>query len=277
MRLALLCALTVTLIGCDAKAPATQPMRVSADSLRICADPNNRPFSSNRDVAEGEGLEIELGRLLAHELGRPLAVHWRAQRRGVVREALNTGLCDVVPGIIASSELALTTRPYYRSTYVFLTRRQAARRLTAVQSFDDPTLQNAIIGVHVVGDDYTNPPPVHALANRGITRNVRGYSIFGDYAQDDPPLALARAVAGNEVDIAVLWGPFAGWAARTDSTLQWRAVSPAIDVPFLPFVYDIAVGVRRDEAALRDALDAALVTRQPAIDSLLARYGVPRA
>jgi mxaJ protein len=242
------------------------------DTLVICADPNNLPYSTR----DGRGFELILAKVVADELRRPLAVHWRAQRRGVVREALNTGLCDVMPGTVASGERSLNTRPYYRSTYVFVTRRNGPAAARTIATLDDPALRTLRIGVHMVGDDYTNTPPAHALASRGIVRNVVGYSLYGDYSLPDPPLMLLRAVSSGEIDLAIVWGPFAGWAAQRDSALVWRAVSPAIDLPFLPFVYDIAMGVRRGDTALRDSLDAILVRRAFTVDSLLRAYGVPR-
>ena len=246
--------------------------RSASDTLTVCADPNNLPYSAR----DGRGLEVELARLLAVELQRPLAIHWRAQRRGVVREGLNAGLCDLLPGTVASSELSLNSRPYYRSTYVFVTRRDGPAAARAIVTLDDPALRTLRIGVHMIGDDYTNTPPAHALASRGIVRNVVGYSLYGDYALPDPPLALLEAVVKRDIDMAIVWGPFAGWYAKHDSSLVWRAVSPAIDLPFLPFVYDIAMGVRRSDAALRDSIDAVLARRIGTVDSLLASYGVPR-
>jgi mxaJ protein len=175
-------------------------------------------------------------------------------------------------GIPASYELALATRPYYRSTYVFVTR----RGLT-VRSFDDPVLRRVQIGVQLVGDDYANAPPAHALAARGVVGNVHGYSVYGDYRKESPPATIVEAVARGEVDVAVVWGPLAGWAAqRQPIALEIVPVSPQIDLPFLPFVFDIAMGVRRGDTILKEELDVILERRQPEIEALLDEYGVPR-
>ena len=236
--------------------------------LRVCADPNNLPFSNQRL----EGFENRLAELVARDMEAEVSYTWRAQRRGFVREALNTGKCDVVLGIPASYELALATRPYYRSSYVFVTRRGLR-----VRSFDDPVLRRVRIGVQLVGDDYANAPPAHALASRGVVGNVHGYSVYGDYRRESPPAAVVEAVARGEVDVAVVWGPLAGWAARRQPVpLDIVPVSPQIDLPFLPFVFDIAMGVRRGDTALKEELDAILERRKPEIDALLDEYGVPR-
>jgi mxaJ protein len=241
---------------------------VPARVLRVCSDPNNLPFSNQRL----EGFENRLAELVARDMDAEVAYTWQAQRRGFLRNTLNAGECDVVMGIPASYELALATRPYYRSSYVFVTR----RGLT-VRSFDDPVLRRVRIGVQLVGDDYANAPPAHALAARGVVGNVHGYSVYGDYRRESPPAAVVEAVARGEVDVAVVWGPLAGWAARRQAVpLEIVPVSPQIDLPFLPFVFDIAMGVRRADTALKEELDAILERRKPEIDALLDEYGVPR-
>jgi len=132
--------------------------------------------------------------------------------------------------------------------------------------------------VQIIGDDFANAPPAEALTHRGIVRNVRGYSVLGDYREPDPPSRIVRAVAKGEIDVAVVWGPLAGYFARRSPVpLRVVPVSPEVDVPYLPFVFDIAMGVRRGETALRDTLDAVIVRRQRDIDRILADYGVPRA
>ena len=199
---------------------------------------------------------------------------WWAQRRGFVRNTLNAGECDAIVGVPTSFELALATRPYYRSTYVFVSRRD---RHVGVRSFDDSALRRLRVGVQLVGDDYANTPPAHALAKRGVVDNVRGYSLYADYAKPSPPARIVDAVVNDEVDVAVVWGPLAGYfAKRSPVPLEIVPVSPQIDLPFLPFVFDISMGVRRGDTTLRDTLNAILVRRRAAVDSILAEYGVVR-
>lgn len=237
--------------------------------LRVCADPNNLPFSN----AAEEGFENALAQLVARDLGRTVAYTWWPQRRGFIRTTLRAGVCDVVMSIPTAFELALPTRPYYRSTYVFVSR--AGRRLN-VRSLDDPRLRRLRVGVHAIGDDYANVPPAQALASRGIIRNVRGYSIYGDYSRPDPPAALIDAVVRGEIDVAIAWGPLAGFfAARAGEPLSIAAVSPEVDLPFLPLVFDIAMGVRRGDEALRDALDEVILRRRAEIHALLEQFHVP--
>src|SRR3954470_23641542 len=137
--------------------PALAACQRRVPAVRVCADPNNLPFSNDR----GEGFENEIARLVARDLGRELKYVWWAQRRGFVRNTLKAGLCDVIIGVPSSFELAETTRPYYRSSYVFVS---LASRKLHLGSLDDPRLKHLRLGVQMIGDDFANSPPAHALA-----------------------------------------------------------------------------------------------------------------
>ena len=252
---------------------ATAPADAAASTagvLRVCADPNNLPFS-NRERA---GFENEIARLLAHDLGRALEYEWWPQRRGFVRNTLSARKCDVVLGLPSGYELAELTEPYYTSTYVFVSRRGDRLRL---RSLDDPRLRTLRIGLHTIGDDYAGVPPAQALARRGIVANVVGYSIYGDYSQPDPPRNLIDAVARGDVDVAIAWGPLAGYfAGRAPVPLVVSPIEAAPDrTGEDPLRFPIAIGVRKGDEALRGALQAALDRRQPEVQQLLAAYDVP--
>jgi quinoprotein dehydrogenase-associated probable ABC transporter substrate-binding protein len=237
--------------------------------LRICADPNNLPFSNQ----SRDGFENRIASLIGAELHRPVAYTRWAQRRGFVRNTLNAGDCDLVVGTAAGMEMLATTRPYYKSTYVFVTRRD---RHLVVRSFDDSLLRQVRVGVQLIGDDFANTPPAHALANRGIVQNVVGFPVYGDYGKPNPPATIVDAVARGSVDVAIVWGPLAGWFAKQSPVaLDVVPVSPQLDLPYLPFVFDIAMGVRRGDSTFRKELDDIIVRRKASIDSILAAYGVP--
>jgi len=239
--------------------------------LRVCADPNNLPFSNQ----SGEGFENKLAELLAHDLGERVEYTWWAQRRGFFRNTLKAGVCDLVIGVPSGFEMALTTRPYYRSTYVFLSRKD---RHLDVKSFDDPSLRKLRIGVQIIGDDQSNAPPAHALTRRHIIDNVKGFTLYGDYSQHDPPARIVDAVTKGDIDLAIVWGPLAGYFAKQSHVpLEIVPVSPQIDQPFLPFVFDISMGVRRGDQEFRDRVDQFLEQRRGEIDRILADYRVPRA
>ena len=243
----------------------------ASEPLRVCADPNNLPFTNSK----GEGFENKIAALLARDLGARVEYTWFAQRRGFLRNTLTAHKCDVVMGLPVDSDAAWTTKPYYRSTYVFVTRRSRNLR---IRSLDDPQLRSLRIGVELVGDDGANTPPAHALSRRGIVSNIIGYSVYGDYRTNSPPSAIIAAVARGDIDVAAAWGPMAGYfAAQQPVPLDVAPVQPQVDGRFLPQTFSIAMATRRRDTVRHEQLQQFIDRRQRDIDAILAQYHVPRA
>jgi mxaJ protein len=244
-------------------------MHAAPPPLRVCSDPNNLPFSNQKE----EGFENAIAQLLARDLGTSVEYTWWAQRRGFLRSTLNAGLCDVVMGMPTEVEMAVATRPYYRSSYVFVTQR--ARRMH-LRGFDDRALRTLRIGVQLIGDDGANSPPAHALSRRGMVSNLVGYSVYGDYRTNSPPSAIVTAVARGDVDDAAVWGPLAGYfAARQSEALDLAPVQPQIDGQ-LPQAFDIAMAVRRNDREQLERLEQFITQRRAEIAALLDQFHVPR-
>jgi mxaJ protein len=245
--------------------PAGAPVR----TLRVCADPNNLPFSNRAE----EGFENRIVELIAADLGAKLEYTWWAQRRGFVRNTLLAESCDLIPGVPEHLEPVATTAPYYRSAYVFVTRDEMNPPL---ESIDDPRLHRLKVGVHLIGDDYSNPPPVTALARRGIVRNVAGYSLYGDYREPNPPARLVEAAARGDVDVAIVWGPLGGYfSTRSAVPLRVRPLRESDDGVGVPFAFAIAMGLRPADSVLARRVGEVLTHRRAEIRRILERYGVP--
>jgi mxaJ protein len=240
----------------------------SPKRLVVCADPNNLPFSNH----EQQGFENKIIDLVAKDLEARISYVWWAQRRGYVRSTLNEARCDIWPGVATGVDMVATTRPYYRSTYVFVTRADTPLdHLT----LDDSRLKSVSIGVQMIGNNAMNTPPAHAIASRGIIDNVHGYMLYGDYSRANPAASIVTAVSNNEIDVALVWGPVAGYFAhRSETPLRIDAVTPAADSRW-PMVYDISMGVRRSDGALLQQVNAVLEREQPAIKAILKAYHVP--
>jgi len=224
------------------------------------------PFTNNR----GEGFENKIVALIAVQLKQPLEYVWWAQRRGFVRNALAAGLCDVIPGIATSVEGLLPTDPYYRSSYVFV-----GRTPHPPWSFDDPALRRMRLGVQIIGDDYANTPPAHELARRGIV-DVKGYRVTGDYLVSNGPARIVGAVADGEIDLAVAWGPMAGYfAVRQTVPLYLSPIADRRDLPESPLDYDIGMGVRKGDFKLKAELDRRLKQNRVEIAGILREFRVP--
>jgi mxaJ protein len=241
----------------------------STDAFRVCADPNNLPFS-NRD---GAGFENKLAALVAGKLGKRVVLVWQPQRRAYVRTGLGAGECDAIMGVPAQLERVDTTRPYYRSSYVFVYR---SSRQYGLQSIKDPRLHNLSIGVQLIGNDGYNTPPAHALSEQGIVDNIVGFTVYGDYAKPNPPARIVEAVEHGAIDVAAVWGPLGGYfAGQSPVPLTVVPISDTAEFKPLLFQYDIAVGVRKGNAPLKSQIDDVLAQQHDEINRLLSDYHVP--
>ncbi len=234
--------------------------------LRVCADPNNLPFSNQ----QGQGFENKIAELISSTLNEKLEYTWWSERKSFIKNSLDEGRCDAVLGIPTTLDSVAATQPYYRSTYVFVSRQD---RNLYISSLSDPELARLRIGIHVVGEDYA--PPAMALARRGITQNITGFSLFGSYGEANPPRKLIDAVDQGAIDVAIAWGPFAGYFAKSEKApLNITPVSPAMYLG-IPFTYSISAGVRKGDDALKAELDETLARESAAIQQILTHFGVP--
>jgi len=243
----------------------------AAQQLRVCSDPNNLPYSNRRQ----QGFENKIAELVAKDMGMELSYFWYPQREKFFGKTLNSGACDVVMGVPSGFDRAIATRPYYRSTYVFVSRRD---RNLHIHSLDDPRLTIFRVGVQVLGEQSDSLPPVQALAGRGVVRNLVGYSIFGgDLGRENPSAELITAVSSDAVDVAIAWGPLACYFKRDSVVpLDITPIDPDPRNPALPFTFAIGMGVRESNDALERKLDDELTRRHREIEEILRSYGIPQ-
>jgi quinoprotein dehydrogenase-associated probable ABC transporter substrate-binding protein len=236
-------------------------------ALRVCADPDNLPFSNRA----GQGFENRLAKLIAKALGEKVRYTWSKDRKHFLRTTLKAGRCDVVMGIPARSDRVLATHSYFRSTYSLVYRKNAPYTL---RSLNDPKLTKLSIGVRALGDDFNDLPAGSVLARRGIVKNVVTYNVFTKRGKFNSAAQPIEDVAKGKIDTAILWGPEAGYyAKRQADDLVVQPLTPKHTV--LPFEYSISLGVRKGDTALRDKLNRILQRKRGAIRALLTRYGVP--
>jgi mxaJ protein len=243
------------------------PFAAHAGMLRVCSEPNNLPFSNRA----GEGFENKIADLVARDLGDTVEYAYALQNDKFVKHTLDAHKCDVMMGVSAGMDEVATTRPYYASTYVFVSRKADRLHLT---SLADKRLKTLKIGVHLIGDD--SQPPELALGQEGIVNNVRGYMIYGDFAKPNPPARLIEAVQNKDVDVAAAWGPLAGYFAKSSSMpLDVTPITGTARFAPVKFRFAIAMGVRKDDTTLRDKLNAVIAQERGTIRNILVSYGVP--
>jgi mxaJ protein len=255
------------LFGVVLPARAQRPAPLDPEKIRVCADPDNMPSSNDKL----EGYENKLATLISQELKAKLEYVWYPTRRGYFR-ILNGMYCDLAMEAPAGMDMAGATKPYFRSGYVFVTRKGS--QLENISSLADPRLKKAKIGVNIYTSDAENSPPAMALSHYGVVGNLTGYSTFFD--QDNRPEDIVKAVANQDVDLAIAWGPVAGYYAKQSKVPLVLTPLPAKDsLSDTPFQYNIGIAVRRRDKEFKDSLNAVLTRRQPEVQAILKEYAVP--
>src|SRR6476661_823382 len=264
-----LCLLLLTGAGLTVAGPAQaqRPAPREPGLIRVCADPDNMPSSNDKT----EGFENKIAELITTELKAKLTYVWYPTRRGYFR-ILNGMYCDMAMEAPAGLDMAGVTKPYFRSGYVFVARQGGG--LENLNSLADPRLKKLKIGVNMYTSDAENSPPAMALSRYGVVGNLKGYFTF--YSDQDRPEDIIKGVANKDVDIAIAWGPLAGYFAKQSPVPLILTPLPAKDsLSDIPFQYNMGIAVRRRDKELRDSLQAVLVRRRPDIDAILKQYNVP--
>ena len=235
--------------------------------IRVCADPDNMPLSNQK----GEGFEQKIAELIAKEWNAKVEYAWWPVRRGFFARALNGRYCDLAVEAPPALDIASVTRPYFRSGYVFVTRKDSG---LDIKSLADPRLKKLRIGVNLLNSDAENTPPAMALSKYGVVGNLKGYSTF--YTDTERPEDIVNDVAKKDIDVAIVWGPLAGYFAKRSAVpLSLQPLAERDSLSDLPFRFDIGMAVRRKDGALRDSLQKVLDRKGPEIQAILKEYGVP--
>ena len=259
-RVALAAALLVSLPLARAWSQ-TPPELVSRTELRVCADPNDLPFSNQKL----EGYENRIAALLGQELKLPVTYVWFPQVAGFVRNTLQAQLCDLVMGTVTGDTIMDTTTPYYHSGYMIVTRPENGITATAL---GDPTLANKRFGV------IAATPPTDGLLRHDLMGQTTSYSLAVDTRYDNPARKMIQDLLDHRIDAALLWGPIAGYAiAKEHLPLKAAFLTSEPDSPRLD--YRIAMGVRVNEPEWRRRLNQIIRAQQPQITAILTEYGIP--
>ncbi|MCB1922963.1 MAG: substrate-binding domain-containing protein [Gammaproteobacteria bacterium] len=256
--LALACALLATTV-----ADATQATREgrNTDFVTVCGDSNNLPFSNDRM----EGFENRIAALIAENLARPLRYRWWPQTMGFIRNTLRTRLCDLVMGVTSVNELVQNSNPYYRSVYALVQRNDDS---DAVDSLADPRLKSMKLGV------IAGTPPATLLTRYGLMPNTRSYQRTVDTRHFSPTTQAVEDVATGETDVAIIWGPIAGYLAkRHDPPLRMTPLPANVDGVQLAF--SVSMGMRHREKQWKHEINSLIESLRPELQAILLDYDVP--
>jgi quinoprotein dehydrogenase-associated probable ABC transporter substrate-binding protein len=239
--------------------------------LSVCADPANLPYSNEKR----EGFENRIAALVADDMQAKLRYFWFAEHRSFFRRTLLDEVCDVVIAAPVGLKGVTATKPYFASVYVAVTRADDKRHFT---SFDDPWLREARIGLQLVGKEGATTPPAVALAHRGINQRIVPFEMWADQGDPAPQGRIIDAVADGNIDVALVWGPFAGYFAKAHgAALRIEPIAGDPEQPEVQFAFPMAMVVRKADTALRDRLQAALDRHPAEIAAILKDYDIPTA
>lgn len=243
--------------------------------LRVCQDPNNLPFSNRAEA----GFENKIAALFAQELGWKLEHTWFPQRIGFIRNTLRAKQenssrykCDLVTGVPVGYELAATTRPYYHSTFALAYVK--GKGLDGVHGLDDllalkPEQRRKLrIGAFIAS------PVTEWLVQNKLMDQVSWYQLQTGDAEQYPGEIIERDLASGKIDVAIAWGPIAGYFAQTTQTAPIVAI-PIVSRPGMKLDYEIAMGVRHGDKEFRKRIDQLIGANRAKIDAILMEYGVP--
>lgn len=253
--------LATALVSGPIHAATTDREGRNSTHLTVCGDPNNLPFSNNSQ----EGFENRIAQLMADELKRPLHYRWWPQTIGFVRNTLRRRMCDLIMGTTSVSELVQNSNPYYRSVYCLVYRSDWQ---PAITSLSDPRLKKLRLGV------VAGTPPATLMTQFGLMEQTRPYRRTVDTRHESPALQLVQDVARGDLDVAVVWGPVAGFAASRAATPL--TVAPlAAQVEKVTLAFNVSMGLRHREKQWKRDLNALLQKLQPQINAILTEFGVP--
>jgi quinoprotein dehydrogenase-associated probable ABC transporter substrate-binding protein len=230
--------------------------------LRVCADPRDLPFSNEA----GQGFENAIAELFAEKLGKKLAYAYYPGSIGFVRNTLNAHRCDVIMGMPQGDELTQGTNPYYRTTYALVSKRGS--ELETIETLEDPRLKGKRIGI------IAGTPPATYLAVNGLLSNIKSYPLVVDTRYDAPAAAMMDDLEQGTIDVAILWGPIAGYYGKEAKTPM--SVVPLVKETKGPrMIYRIGMGVRHTDQDWKRVLNRLIAENQDAITHILIGYGVP--
>lgn len=236
----------------------------SLGPLRVCGDPGNMPLSS----IDGGGFQNKITAVLAQSMGSQVINFWRPYlERGITRQTFETNDCDVLVDMPSVYAGVLTTNPVYRTTYVLAWRND---RGLDISGFDDAKLRDLKVGV------YQTSAIREVLKRRGVSANVIVHTVShnGDLLPEQQPTYQVQQVIDGKLDVAAVWGPFAGWF-RTMKGAPLAVLPVNLMEDEVPLEFDLSLGVRPTNVALKFALDYALEANRTEIEKILRDYGVP--
>lgn len=245
----------------DEGRPGEQARVPTLEEFRVCTDPDNMPFSNNKQ----EGFEDKIAAVLAEDLKLPLSFMYAFNRFGFLRNTINARRCDIIMGVPPDYDPLLTSKPYYRTGHVFVWRQESGYDITG---YDSPDLKKGLVGV-------TDKSPITVpLNDNGIIGNAKPYRIQRDL--NKKPSEMIDDLAQGDIDVAVAWGPIGGYFAKQSKVPMVVKLAPEYEKSNArgKSYWNISIGVRHSDKERMKMIQGALDRNQDKIQKILSDYGV---
>lgn len=251
----------------------------AADKFKVCADPLNPPYSTKKQ----DGFENKIAELFAEKLGQTIEYTWFPQRIGFIRNTLNAPVdeskvdsdeykCDVVMGVPAGFDLALTTAPYYQSTYVLL--------IAKGRGFDDIKEASELAGLPLQRQEelkiamFDRGPGTAWLQQQGLLDVGIPYQSMSGDSENNVAMQIARDMKAKKINMVILWGPLAGYVISQSPKNSYTMI-PMKSTPGLKMEFAMAMGVRNGDKARKEMLDRLIAENKEKIRAIIASYNIP--
>jgi quinoprotein dehydrogenase-associated probable ABC transporter substrate-binding protein len=239
----------------------TAPDMVSHTDLRVCADPSDLPLSNDKE----EGFENKIAQLIGKELNEKVEYTWFPDSQGFIRATLGRHKCDVIIGTAAGSGDVATTDAYYHTGYMLVTRKSDNINTDKVSDWRIAGKRFGLIG---------RTPPTDLVVQHNLMDQAAVYQLMVDTRVDQPSHDMIKDLVAGKIDVALLWGPFAGYYTKHDN-LPLKLVFLNPEDSKVRLDYHIAMGVRPSDTAFRRRLNEVITKDHDQIQKILEDYGVP--
>jgi mxaJ protein len=245
----------------DEGRPGEQARVPSLDEFKVCTDPDNLPFSNNKQ----EGFEDKIAAVLAEDLGKPLSFMYAFNRFGFLRNTIKAKRCDIIMGVPPDYDPLLTSKPYYRTGHVFVWRKESGFNIT---DYSSPDLKKGLVGT------TDKSPTTVPLNDNGIIGNAKPYRIQRNL--NNPPSLMIDDLAKGEIDVAIAWGPIGGYFAKKSTVPMVVKLAPEYEKQNArgKTYWNISIGVRHGDKERLEMIQGALDRNQDKIMKILDDYGV---
>jgi quinoprotein dehydrogenase-associated probable ABC transporter substrate-binding protein len=249
------------------------------ETFKVCADPLNPPYSTKHK----DGFENKIAELFAKELGQKLEYTWFAQRIGFIRNTLTAPVndrdadsdqfkCDIVMGVPEGYDLALTTAPYYKSSYVLL--------IANGRGWDDIKVADQLSNLPLQRQEalkiamFDRGPGTTWLQQNGLLDQGIPYQSMSGDGENNTAMEMARDFKAKKIDMVILWGPMAAYVMSQSPKNSYTLV-PMKSTPALRFDFAMSMGVRKGDKARKAQLDQLIASQADKIQSIIASYNIP--